>query len=96
VIVRGTHGMFGDTFSTVYYKDPFRVGEERVVADLTARVLEIDEAGLPMAVRFEFDAPLEDKTFVVYEGRGFHEVALPAPGARFELPATPFLEALSP
>jgi hypothetical protein len=96
VVVRTSEGMFTDVMSTVYYRGRFRAGEERVVGDMRTRVLDVDGAGQPTAVRFQFVGPLEEKRWLVYEGRGMREVEPPREGASMVVPATPFLTAVMP
>ncbi|HTJ82768.1 MAG TPA: hypothetical protein VL400_13695 [Polyangiaceae bacterium] len=96
LVVRATRGMYGDLFSTVYSKGTFTKGELRDAGDMRVQILEVDDAGHVLAVRFELTEPLEEKRWVVYEGKRFVEIDPPKEGAPRVVAGTSFMEAIQP
>jgi hypothetical protein len=87
--------MCDDLFSSVYRDEPFEKGAVRRTGDVTVTVLELDAEGYPSAVSFEFDEPLDNdkRRWLAWQGTGFQEVSLPAPGTSMELEVTDWMTA---
>lgn len=63
-------------------RHPFTVGETVQLSDVRAEVLEVDDRGHALRVRYVFSAPLEDPSYhwLRMEGFEFEPFAPPAPG----------------
>jgi hypothetical protein len=87
--------MYDDLFSSVFRDKPFEKGAVRRTGDVVVTVLELDAAGYPSAVSFDFDAPIgsDKQRFLAWQGAGFREVVLPAPGTSIELEVTDWMTA---
>ena len=64
------------------YNQSLRPGDVVSIADMRVTILQVDEAGLPRRIRFEFDRDLDDPSMLwVTEGQdGFRQEKLPAKG----------------
>jgi hypothetical protein len=88
-------GMYDDLFSSVFRDKPFEKGAVRRTGNVTVTVHELDADGHPSAVSFDFDEPIGNgkQRFLAWQGAGFKEVALPAPGTSIELEVTDWMTA---
>lgn len=65
-------------------------GFKTQLRDLTVTVMRVDK-GRPVAIRATFERPLEDFTFVTWNGHELERIDLPQVGASVELPRAPLL-----
>jgi len=94
VIVRNERGQNGGPWTVVYRKDAFRAGERFRVRDLEVEILELGAAGLPTAIQFTFDQPLEDQRWLYWREGEFVPTPVVKVGEQMSFKATPLVEAL--
>ena len=95
VVVRNPDGEIGGPLSGVYRSVPLAVGDSVTTDIHRAEVLSLAPSGLPSAVRFTFSEPLASMRWVVWQGRGFVEVPVPATGETRSYASTDLLSALA-
>lgn len=87
LLVRPRGGFLADNFSRLFRGEPFAVGARVEWVNATIEVTEVNE-GRPMAARFTFREPLEDRgyRFMKFAGKALVPFALPAVGETVTIP----------
>jgi hypothetical protein len=94
LVIRCDQGMLSDLFSRIYRDRPLVAGQPHRAGPLEATVLEADVRRNPTAIRYFFADGIDERyRWVVWKGRAFEEVGLPAPGERLEIEATDWMAA---